>query len=68
MKTKNFTKKLILNKTTVSNLEKMQMNDIRGGWTLNTCAYTCPECDTYRTCGYCPVINTEDPTCLPGMC
>jgi natural product precursor len=68
MKTKKSFKKLTLNKATVSNLEKLQMSDIRGKGTFGSCAYTCPECDTDQTCNYCPDVDTEYPTCYPGWC
>lgn len=43
MKTKNFDKKLILNKTTVASLELAEMNDIKGGIdrSLLTACLTC---------------------------
>ena len=48
MKTKNFSKKLQLNKLTVSNLHNGDMNKLKAGviypserTCLDTCAYTC---------------------------
>ena len=43
MKIKDLSKKLVLNKTTIANLENEEMKNVKGGaWTIN---YTCyPSC------------------------
>jgi hypothetical protein len=73
MKTKKFEKKLALNKQTVSNLNKSQMNGINGaGPTTNI---TCEFCDTVVSCEetLCPICVSNPDTlctaCLPTeMC
>jgi hypothetical protein len=55
MKTKKITKKLVLNKKTVSDLDKLEQSNVKGGiWhtILNTCRYT-----------FC-----YDNSCLMGVC
>lgn len=44
MKPKHLSKKLSLNKTTVSTLNDEKMDDVRGGTTMNTICYggSCP--------------------------
>jgi hypothetical protein len=46
-KTKNFKKKLTLNKKTVANLEGNEMNVINGGVEQTV---TCYQCDTRQSC------------------
>lgn len=80
MKTKKITKKLVLNKTTVSNLNKLEQSNVRGGDGISTCE-TCDTCETY--CGTCQTeclpcqtfpIRTCQPTfgyensCVMGIC
>ena len=45
MKAKKATKKLVINKETISNLNKGEMGDAKGGT-----AYTQDPCDTIMTC------------------
>lgn len=48
MKTKRLNKKLLFKKETISNLEKTQMVDIRGGATILSCNKTCvTDCVTF---------------------
>jgi len=65
MKTKNFDKKLILNKKTIVTLEQEQMNELHGG-TLPT-EMTCPtEIKCIPTYWDCPTrlgCPTETPYC-----
>jgi hypothetical protein len=68
MKAKNFEKKLVLNKKTISHLESSELDGVRGGWTRNTCYYTCLPCDTALQTCLCPVFQTEYETCDPGWC
>jgi hypothetical protein len=69
MKAKNFEKKLVLNKKTISHLDNLELDSVRGGWTRNTCYYTCEPCDTeFETCFTCPDIQTEYETCYTGWC
>jgi natural product precursor len=69
MKTKKFHKKLVLNKKTISNLKDKEMRVVGGGFTIGSCAYTCPLCDTFlKTCFRCPDIQTEYETCYTGWC
>lgn len=35
MKAKKVTKKLVLNKETLSNLDDLQMKDVKGGWNIH---------------------------------
>ncbi|MCU0286232.1 MAG: class I lanthipeptide [Acidobacteria bacterium] len=54
MKTKNFNKKMVLNKETIANLGSNLMNKIKGGVTLGTSAGdpAC-YCDSIKFCS-CP--------------
>jgi natural product precursor len=57
MKTKIFTKKLNLNKQTISNLKSDEMTKINGGGTRVTC--------TIMTCGHvtlCEACSSDPPT------
>jgi hypothetical protein len=56
MKTKSFSKKLILNKETVSNLGNEKMSGVKGGETY-------PDCPTIYDLT-CPLHNT----CRPFLC
>jgi natural product precursor len=48
MKPKNFSKKLILNKKTIADLNNKKMKDVLGGGTMPwTCPY--PRCFPYKT-------------------
>jgi hypothetical protein len=49
MKTKNFEKKLTLNKKTIANLNRGQLAQARGGGETTSC-YTCDTCLTYCSC------------------
>lgn len=53
MKTKNFSKKLVLRKETVSNLDTSNMYNIKGG----------ADSDPGSTCKHCPTVGT---LCLPS--
>lgn len=57
MKTKDFSQKLVLNKSTVANLEKERMNGARGGIKVPTdvsCVYThCGETCPALSCLFC---------------
>jgi hypothetical protein len=67
MKTKSYLRKLTLNKRTVSDLDFLTMNSVRGKGTLMTCYYTCDPCETgnEHTCYRCPDVDTMSPTCVP---
>jgi natural product precursor len=63
MKSKNFNKKLMLNKKTVANLGSNEMRDIQGGadtCTCKTCVSTYLACET--TVGF--PYTVCDSTCL----
>jgi natural product precursor len=58
MRAKQFEKKLVLNKKTISHLDHKEMRVLGGGFTsYGTCAFTCEPCPLtdYRTCytGWC---------------
>jgi hypothetical protein len=69
MKTKKFSKKLVVNKTTISNLNQEQLNDVKGGvyTQFPSCNPTCSVnrtskldcyCDSVQWCScyqFCPV-------------
>lgn len=79
MKTKNFSKKLAINKTTIAYLQKEKQNFIKGGISdtpicntggHNCTGHTCPtcnekECNTDDTWCDC---NTFGDTCVPTLC
>lgn len=66
MKTKHLTKKLYLNKVTLSNLANRTMDSVRGGITARTCWETCyPKCNTVYTCEGCPAETDHYATCIP---
>jgi len=48
MKTKKMNAKLVLNKSTVENLEQVSMNEVKGG-TVGT-GITCGVCDSNASC------------------
>jgi len=54
MKTKNFVKKLVLNKKTIAHLEKDELTDVKGGTTPNSLAAGCTTlavpCGSCLTC------------------
>ncbi len=50
MKSKKFNKKLVLNKTTVSNLQETEMLNVRGGTGSFTCFWDYL-CNSYNECG-----------------
>ncbi len=66
MKTKRLHKKLILNKTTISDLHLSEMNRVNGG--IKT-GYSCPPkgCDTDLTCEI-TVCGLECPTKVYTEC
>jgi hypothetical protein len=64
MKSKNFKKKLLLNKQTVVNLSGRTMKHVLGGETGRTACI--PTCDTFRDTGCCIGMATEEPTCPPS--
>lgn len=41
MKSKKTSRKLVLGKATVANLEKLQMKDVQGGGVTDTCGTVC---------------------------
>ena len=55
MRTKQFNKKLVLNKKTVANLNAADMAHVKGGET----GLSCPVCDTIVSC-----YQTHCKTCL----
>jgi natural product precursor len=70
MKTKRFSRKLTLNKHTVSHLRVSDLKGLKGGaFTRVSCYYTCEPCDTeWQTCHTCPDLETEYDTCYTGWC
>ncbi|NIM13518.1 MAG: hypothetical protein GTO45_15510 [Candidatus Aminicenantes bacterium] len=62
MKTKTFARRLVLNKTTVANLEDRQLDNVRGGtWTIS-CNEPCLTTSLHEPCG----CNTsEAEPCIP---
>jgi natural product precursor len=57
MKTKKMSKRLSLNKKTITDLNDSELNSVRGG--IDT-GYSCPgHCDTIESCG-----PTQCPACL----
>ena len=52
MKTKKLSKKLVLNKKTISNLNGDQLNQVKGGepWTEGYCTEICNTADTLCEC------------------
>lgn len=59
MKTKKLNNKLSLNKTTITNLDEIRMDDVRGG-SKRTFGWTCETCDPQ----WCPTyLGTICPTC-----
>jgi natural product precursor len=68
MKTKNFSKKLVLKKKTVANLNTGEMNDVKGGTgffcqTDATCTFDCS--DHYTCLSYMPCDDTLDVVACP---
>ena len=45
MKNKKFNRKLTLNKSTVADLQKIEMTAIKGGISEDTCPHKCPTTD-----------------------
>ena len=68
MKQKKFTRKLMLNKETVADLNNDSMAAVKGG--MYTVRVTCPGyCDTYETCEdatICGECWTANPTICGG--
>lgn len=63
MKNKKFTRKLALKKATVANLKSVQLEDVKGGATGETCPLTtcqtdgCSEIDPCRTQFTCTICE-----------
>jgi natural product precursor len=59
MRTKKTTKKLVLNKNTISDLNKLEQSSVKGG---TASIYTC------FTCYYCETIPCAPQTKYPILC
>ena len=83
MKKKAFTKRLVLNKTTVANLDGSQMVAVKGGdsepilcietmhktCTCHTCIYNCTTQDPNQICvNTCTCPNTSQQICIYTEC
>lgn len=65
MKTKKTIKKLVLNKNTISDLNRLEQNNVKGG--VSTCE-TCETCETCVTCETCQTVCWFCPTQIPIRC
>lgn len=68
MKTKKFSKKLVLRKNTIVNLDDSQMDHLRGGLTGENCTEGGITCTCYETYKWenCPL--TSNPRFYPTVC
>lgn len=69
MKRKRFSKKLVFNKTTVSDLDKLEFNRVRGGTYLTPIISAIPGMHCYPYPDYEPMTDqTNDPNQICAAC
>lgn len=76
MKTKKFERKLTLKKTTVTNLDEQEMDEVNGGDTYWTASFTyscsCNSvCSCVSVCGTCVCVSVQTgcyPNCTVPAC